>query len=79
MAAKALPRSNLAHVALTLQPFAAGLTHLVQLTSAPDGSGHIYIAEQAGLILVADANGRRTPSRFWIFAPRSSLAGSGAC
>lgn len=51
-------RGNLAHVALTLQPFAAGLNDPVQLTAALDGSGRVYIAEQAGLILVADADGQ---------------------
>jgi glucose/arabinose dehydrogenase len=51
-------QGNLAHIAVALKPFAAGLVHPVQLTSARDASGRVYIPEQAGLVLVADANGR---------------------
>ena len=58
IAARTLPHANLAQVALTLRPFTTGLTHPVQLTSAPDGSGRVYIAEQEGLVLVADAGGQ---------------------
>ncbi len=58
MAANTSPQRNLAQVALTVQPFTTGLTHPVQLSSAPDGSGRDYIAEQLGLILVADADGQ---------------------
>src|SRR5258706_12767084 len=58
MAANTSPQRKLAQVALTVQPFTTGLTHPVQLSSAPDGSGRDYIAEQSGLIVVADADGR---------------------
>ena len=37
MAANTSPQRNLAQVALTVQPFTTGLTHPVQLSSAPDG------------------------------------------
>jgi hypothetical protein len=69
-----LTRAHLAHVALTLQPFTTGLTHPVQLTVTPDGSGRVYIAEQTGLILVADAGGQTYPRPF---LDRRSLAFSG--
>jgi len=68
-AAKAQPQGDLAHVALALQPFTAGLTHPVQLTYAPDGSGRVYIAEQAGLILVAHADGRVRDKPFLDLSP----------
>ncbi len=54
----ALPHAPLAHVALTLKPFITGLTEPTQLTYAPNGAGRVYITEQSGLIVVADAHGR---------------------
>jgi glucose/arabinose dehydrogenase len=62
--AKTVLRGNLAHVGLTLRPFITGLSQPVQLTAAPDGSGRVYIAEQAGLILVANAAGRTSARPF---------------
>ncbi len=59
------PRNaSLARVSLALRPFATGLTDPVQLTYAPDGSGRVYILEQSGLVLVADANGKVHPKPF---------------
>jgi glucose/arabinose dehydrogenase len=58
------PLGDLTHVALGLQPFVTGLTQPVQLTTAPDGSGRVYIPEQAGLVLVADASGKVHPRPF---------------
>jgi glucose/arabinose dehydrogenase len=66
---KALMPGNLAHVAVALQPFTTGLTNPVQLTYAPDESGRVYIAEQAGLILVADANGQAHAQPFLDITP----------
>jgi glucose/arabinose dehydrogenase len=56
--------ARLAQISLRLKPFITGLTEPTQLTYAPDGSGRVYITEQAGLIRVADANGRLYPQPF---------------
>ena len=56
--------ARLAQISLRLKPFITGLTEPTQLTYAPDASGHVYITEQAGLIRVADANGRLYPQPF---------------
>src|SRR5215469_7896080 len=55
---------RLAQVSLGLQPFISGLTEPTQLTYAPDGSARVYITEQPGLIVVADAHGRLAPQPF---------------
>jgi glucose/arabinose dehydrogenase len=56
--------ARLAQIALGLQPVIRGLTEPTQLTFAPDGSGRVYITEQPGLIVVADAHGRLAPQPF---------------
>lgn len=58
------PAARLAQISLGLKPFITGLTAPTQLTYAPDGSGRVYITEQAGLIRVADATGRLSPQPF---------------
>jgi glucose/arabinose dehydrogenase len=55
---------RLAQISLGLKPFIGGLTEPTQLTYAPDGSGRVYITEQPGLIVVADAHGRLAPQPF---------------
>jgi glucose/arabinose dehydrogenase len=52
------PTANLAKVQLGLDKFATGLVRPDYLTSAHDGSGRVYILEQAGRIRVADASGK---------------------
>jgi glucose/arabinose dehydrogenase len=56
--------ARLAQISLRVKPFITGLTEPTQLTYAPDGSGRVYITEQAGLIRVADATGRLYPQPF---------------
>jgi glucose/arabinose dehydrogenase len=56
--------ARLAHLSLGLQPAVTGLNEPTQLTFAPDGSGRVYITEQPGLIVVADAHGRLAPQPF---------------
>ena len=60
----ALLQNTLAHVAVVLQPLATAVARPVQLTYAPDESGRLYIAEQAGLVLVANANGKESAQPF---------------
>lgn len=50
--------NQFARVHLTLKPFATDVMQPDQLAYAPSESGRVYIAEQTGLILVADANGQ---------------------
>jgi glucose/arabinose dehydrogenase len=59
-----LLEQRLAQLSLGLQPVITGLTEPTQLTYAPDGSGRVYITEQPGLIVVADAHGRLAPQPF---------------
>lgn len=59
-----LPAARLAQISLGLKPFITGLTEPTQLTYAPDGSGRVYITEQAGLIRVANASGTLYPQPF---------------
>jgi glucose/arabinose dehydrogenase len=61
---KVSPQARLDQVSLALKPFISGLTHPTQLTYAPDGSGRVYITEQAGLIVVAAADGKLYPQPF---------------
>jgi glucose/arabinose dehydrogenase len=49
---------RLAQLSVGLKPTIVGLTEPTQLTYAPDSSGRVYITEQPGLIVVADAHGR---------------------
>jgi glucose/arabinose dehydrogenase len=56
--------ARLAQISLSVKPFITGLTEPTQLTYAPDGSGRVYITEQAGRIRVADADGRLYPRPF---------------
>ena len=50
--------------ALTLEPFAAGLSSPISLTDAGDGSGRLYANEQAGSIRVIEADGTLRPQPF---------------
>ncbi len=61
---KVPPQARLVQVSLALKPFISGLTEPTQLTYAPDGSGRVYITEQAGLIRVADSSGTLYPQPF---------------
>ncbi len=58
------PAARLARISLELKPFITGLTAPTQLTYAPDGSGRVYITEQAGLIRAANASGTLYPQPF---------------
>jgi glucose/arabinose dehydrogenase len=51
------PTGHLATVTLGLTPVVRGLTRPDFLTTAHDGTGRLYIAEQSGTIHVAEANG----------------------
>jgi glucose/arabinose dehydrogenase len=55
---------RLAQISLGVKPFIRGLIEPTQLTFAPDGSGRVYITEQPGLIVVADAHGQLAPQPF---------------
>ncbi len=50
--------------ALNLEPFAAGLSSPISLTSAGDGSDRLYANEQAGSIRVIDVDGTLQPQPF---------------
>ncbi len=63
------PAERLAQISLRLKPFITGLTAPTQLTYAPDGSGRVYITEQAGQIRVADARGQLYPQPFLDIRP----------
>jgi glucose/arabinose dehydrogenase len=52
------PTGNLATVKLSLTPVVRGLTRPDFLTTAPDGTGRLYITQQTGEIRVAEANGQ---------------------
>jgi glucose/arabinose dehydrogenase len=52
------PTGNLATVKLSLTPVARGLMRPDFLTTAPDGTGRLYITQQSGEIRVAEANGK---------------------
>jgi glucose/arabinose dehydrogenase len=52
------PTGPLATVKLSLTPVVRGLMRPDFLTTAHDGTGRLYIAEQSGLIRVAEANGK---------------------
>jgi glucose/arabinose dehydrogenase len=61
--------ARLAQISLRLTPYVTGLTQPTQLTYAPDGSGRVYITEQAGQVRVAAANGRLYPQPFLDIRP----------
>jgi glucose/arabinose dehydrogenase len=52
------PTGNLATVKLSLTPVVRGLMRPDYLTTAPDGTGRLYITQQSGEIRVAEANGK---------------------
>jgi glucose/arabinose dehydrogenase len=52
------PTGNLATVKLSLTPVVRGLMRPDFLTTAPDGTGRLYITQQSGEIRVAEANGK---------------------
>src|SRR5437899_7530606 len=52
------PTGNLATVKLSLTPVVHGLMRPDFLTTAPDGTGRLYITQQSGEIRVAEANGK---------------------
>src|SRR5262245_14279090 len=52
------PTGNLATVKLSLTPVVHGLMRPDFLTTAPDGTGRLYITQQSGEIRVAEADGK---------------------
>jgi glucose/arabinose dehydrogenase len=58
------PGTTLSNPAVSLQLVAEGLTAPVALTYAPDGSGRLFIADQAGTVRVIGADGRLLPEPF---------------
>ena len=47
-------------------PLTTGLRKPVGITNAGDGSGRLFVVEQAGIIRMLQ-NGELQPNRFWIF------------
>lgn len=54
----------LGDIAIDLRPYATGLTSPVMGTHAGDGSGRLFIVDQAGFIRIIDANGNLLPTPF---------------
>lgn len=58
-----IQRSALDAITLNLSPVAEGFTKPLYLTHAGDGSGRLFVVEQAGRIMIVD-NGRVNPTPF---------------
>ncbi len=61
--------------ALALQPFATGLSAPVNVAAAGDGSGRLYVNEQAGRIRVVEPDGRVRPQPFLDITGRVASGG----
>jgi glucose/arabinose dehydrogenase len=61
--------------AIALEPFADGLASPVFITPAGDGSGLLYVVEQAGVIRVVGADGSVAPAPFLDIVDRIASGG----
>jgi glucose/arabinose dehydrogenase len=61
---EALAESNLAWPTVQLQPIASGFNRAVYITPAGDGSGRLYVVEQAGLVRILNTDGSVDPTPF---------------
>lgn len=60
---------------LRLEEVASGLKHPVHVTHAGDGSGRLFVVEQAGRIRIIDKDGRVLPEPFLDIRPRVRSGG----
>ncbi len=60
---------------LSLEPFAAGLSSPINITNAADGSGRLYVNEQAGRVRIVEADGTLRPQPFVDISDRVGSGG----
>ncbi|HET9580173.1 MAG TPA: PQQ-dependent sugar dehydrogenase [Usitatibacter sp.] len=71
LAAFATPAADL----IALRPFASGLEFPVEIVHAGDGSGRLFVVEQAGRIRVVNADGTVRPTPFLDIVPQVRSGG----
>jgi hypothetical protein len=73
---EALDQCEPGAVEIVLQPIASGLAAPIDLTHAGDGSGRLFVADQAGQIRIIDASGNLLPTPFLDISAKLPVLGT---